>query len=175
MAVLGAAGGVAGCLGDGGSSGGDGSDGGEDDTTATETPTEEPTATPTEKPTTTPTEAPMPTVTNETIETGLTDCMTGDQRASVSFEADRVVVNGAIQSPNPCHEAALESVEYDPDGDRLTVGVGVEDTGEGACQSCLGMVQYTAEIGFDVALPGHVTVEHVGSGGEATTITETSQ
>lgn len=174
MAALGGAGAVAGCLGDndGPGSGGDGNDGdaGEDGSDATTT------ATPTETPTSTPTEEPTPTVASEAIETEETDCMSEDQqRASVSFESDGITVDGAIQSPDPCHEATLETVAYDPDVDRLAVGVGVEDAADDACQTCLGIVQYEAEIGFESALPGHVTVEHVGSDGKATTITEASQ
>ena len=175
LAALGGAGAVAGCLGEsdnpgggGNENGGDGEDGGD------ATPTETPAATPTETPTATPTAEPTPTVASKDIETEETDCMTGDQKASVAFETDAVVVDGAIQSPDPCHEATLEVVEYDPDADRLTVGVGLKDEG-GGCMSCLGIVKYRAEIGFGGVLPGHVTVEHVGSNGEATTITEASQ
>jgi hypothetical protein len=175
LAALGGAGAVAGCLGESNSpGGGDGTDGdaGEDggDATSTETPT----ATSTETPTATPTEEPTPTVASETIETEETDCMTGDQTASVAFETDAVVVDGAIQSPDPCHEATLETVKYDPTADRLTVGVGLKDKG-GGCMSCLGIVKYRAEIGFEGVRPGHVTVEHVGNGGDATTITEASK
>ncbi|MFW5903539.1 MAG: hypothetical protein ACOCS7_02245 [Halolamina sp.] len=171
MGALGGAGAVAGCLGEGGSPGGggdeDGGAGGDGDDTPTATATETPTATPTEEPT--------PTVANEAIETEETDCTSEEQQqASVSFESETVVVDGAIQSPDPCHEATLETVEYAPDADRLTVGVGLKDE-EGACESCLGIVKYRAEIGFDAALPGHVTVEHVGSDGEATTVAEASE
>ncbi|MFT4932812.1 MAG: hypothetical protein ACI91T_002712 [Natronomonas sp.] len=163
MAALGGGGALAGCLetipGSGDDDAGDG----------------ESTGTPTGNPTATPTEEPTPAVASETIETEGTDCMTGDQGASVSFETDRVVVDGKIQSPDPCHEATLETVEYDPDVDRLAVSVGVEAAGAEACQACLGVVEYRAEVGFDGTLPGHVTVEHVGADGEPTTITEASQ
>jgi hypothetical protein len=176
MAALGSAGAVAGCLGESNGPGGGGTEDGGDDggDGGDATPTETPTATPTETPTSTPTETPTPTVASEAIETEATDCLTGDQTAAVAFEADAVVVDGSIQSPDPCHEATLETVAYDPDADRLTVGVGVADEG-GACQSCLGVVEYRAEIDFEGALPGHVTVEHVGPNGKASAITEASR
>ncbi|MFT4958179.1 MAG: hypothetical protein ACI9EZ_001500 [Halobacteriales archaeon] len=34
------------------------------------------------------------------------------------------------------------------------------------------MVNYQVTVGFDNATPGNVTVEHVGTNGEATTVTE---
>ena len=163
LAALGGAGAVAGCLETIPGSGDDDADDGE----STGAPTGYPTATPTQEPT--------PAVASETIETERTDCMTGEQGSSVSFGTDRVVVDGKIRSPDPCHEATLETVEYDPDTDRLTVGVGVEAAGADACEACLGVVEYRAEVGFDGTLPGHVTVAHVGADGESTTVTEASR
>lgn len=170
MAALGGAGAMAGCL----SESDDGSDspggGGDETDDATTTATEEPDeATTTPTPTETP--EPTPAVASESIKTRGSRCKQGDVQASVTFETETLEVEGAIQSPDPCHEATLETVEYNPDADQLTVRVGLKDEGD-ACQSCLGMVNYEVSVGFDYGIPGQVMVKHVGTNGEATTVTE---
>ncbi|MFQ3294462.1 MAG: hypothetical protein ACI9PP_000921 [Halobacteriales archaeon] len=177
MAALGGAGAVAGCLSESDSPGGGGNES-DDRTTTAPDESDDATSTPTEEsedvsstPTATETPEPAPAVNSESIETNGTRCKQGSEQATVGFETESVAVKGAIESPDPCHEATLETVEYDPDADQLTVRVGLKDE-DGACQSCLGMVNYQVTVGFDNATPGNVTVEHVGTNGEATTVTE---
>jgi hypothetical protein len=94
--------------------------------------------------------------------------------ATVTFDggSSTVSVDGSIMASDPCHVATVERAAV-ADG-TLTVVVGVEADDSGACQQCLGQVQYEARVAFADALPGTVEVQHA-SQGETTTVTTESR
>jgi len=113
-----------------------------------------------------------PTVESPTIETLGSDCAdepTSDT-ASVSFGDDQLSIDGRIQAPNPCHEATLETISETQNG--LTVVVGVEDVSDGDnCIQCVGSVEYSTTMRYDLVAPETVTVVHRSTGEERTVTT----
>lgn len=104
-----------------------------------------------------------PTVTDREFEVTSSSCGTGEQRADVAFDADVVVVTGAIAGANTCYTATLEAASYDEEADELTVAVASEDRSDGsACAQCIVDVEYEARVTFSGGLPGHVVVHHDG-------------
>lgn len=89
-----------------------------------------------------------------------------DDEACVRFTDSRenVIVDGAIRTPSPCHELALEpeSVESATDDSardvlEITVAVGRQSA---VCVQCLGVVEYTASIAVGDRRPDRVAVVH---------------
>lgn len=89
------------------------------------------------------------------------DCASSSegQDATVSFEGERVVVDGTIATATPCRVVEIEGTDYGEKGERLTVAIGTSPSDE-VCQQCLGAVGYEATIEFEYDLPGEVVVEH---------------
>lgn len=81
------------------------------------------------------------------------------QAATVSFDGERVVVDGAIATATPCRVVEIERVDYGEKQNRLTVEIGTSPSDE-VCQQCLGTVRYAATIDFEHDLPGEIVVEH---------------
>lgn len=78
-----------------------------------------------------------PAIESRAIKTTSTDCLqdtqspTANQSATIEFDSGMLLVTGVIKSPDPCHEATIESMPYDTSADALTLVVGVaEETSE---------------------------------------------
>lgn len=165
VAALGTAGALAGCVsqlddGDSNSGGGGanpddgGGDGGGDGGTTTTPPT--------------------PSIAGAEFVDAKAGCGEGNE-AEISFDdgALAVEVVGTLTASDPCHHPEFVETSYDPEGDELTVVVGVTpDESADMCTQCLAAVDYEAVVRFDGALPGSVSVGHVGMGDEGTVATE---
>lgn len=170
--------GLAGCTGAGGGPGG---------STATETaspsPSPEPSQTPSPTSTPTATEPAPPSGDWQTTEIdGGTvrlrvvnrECGQGTDAATVTFEDDRVRVNGTLSGSNTCATATLADAELADGTLTLTIeSVQEETTGTPACGQCIVNIDY--RVKFDPAddLPQSVTVVHIGTDGR-TTVAETA-
>lgn len=74
-------------------------------------------------------------------------------------------MTGVIRSPDPCHEATIESITYDAGADALTFVGGVAEKTSEACIQCTGSVKYEARITVSDGFTGRVIVKHrIGSG-----------
>lgn len=113
-----------------------------------------------------------PEMTTRSISTTNTDCRSSDdpETASVSFDADQVDLTGVVTAPDPCHEAAFESVRYDESELVIVVTLSSSD---GACMECEGIVEYEGSVGFDGGVPETVSVKHE-SRNETRTVTTAS-
>ncbi|WP_226005213.1 hypothetical protein [Natrinema salinisoli] len=87
-----------------------------------------------------------------------------DQDALVTITAAGVELSGSIESPTPCYDAALSTIEF-VSASELAVTVGLEAQG-GVCRDCLGRVDYTATIEIEGTIPETVTVTHDAADGE---------
>jgi hypothetical protein len=117
----------------------------------------------------TPTDEPSPRITDTTFDARDGECATDAERADVRFDGDAVRVDGRLETPTPCHGAALADATLAGDGDRLVVAVRTTDPPSGACVQCVGAVPYEATVRFAGVLPAEVRVEHDG---EAVTTVE---
>jgi hypothetical protein len=163
-----AVGAVAGCLSDPGE-GGSGDDAAETNDTM-ETDSEETTSDRTTEQGTT--RSGPPEMTARSISTTNTDCRSSEdpETASVSFGSDQVDLSGVVTAPDPCHEAAFESVGYD---ESELVVVAALSSSDGACMECEGIVEYEGSVGFDSGVPETVVVKHE-SRNETRTVTTAS-
>jgi len=130
--------------GDGGDAPADGSDRGKDDRPDSAGPATE--------------------LTGRRVETRSQICLDGDSevpRAAVTREGSETIVDGAAQTPDPCHEAAFERVAYDADAGALTVDLTFE-SGASVCKQCVGVVEYRCVFEFADGLPERVVVRHDG-------------
>jgi hypothetical protein len=111
----------------------------------------------------------FPKLSGTTIDSGTGTCGEADD-ATVSFADGRVVVDGSLRSPDPCHRATLAAVSYDDDA--LIVTVAPRSTGSTttACQQCVATVPYTARAAFDVSYPNTVRVVHRSADGSSRTV-----
>jgi hypothetical protein len=112
-----------------------------------------------------PDEGPIEQASIETVDTG---CGSGDEAITIDFDDGEVGVTGVVSTPNPCHEAVLDSVTVEDD--HLSVVVAPRSTlQEGdVCVQCIGAIEYEARIvPSDVSAVETVTVEHA-SGIEST-------
>ncbi len=103
-------------------------------------------------------------LTGRRVETRSQDCLEGDSevsRAAVTREGSETIVDGAAQTPDPCHEAAFERVAYDADAGVLTVDLTFEST-KSICKQCVGVVEYRCVFEFAGGLPERVVVRHDG-------------
>jgi hypothetical protein len=112
-----------------------------------------------------PDKGPIEQASIETVDTG---CGSGDEAITIDFDDGEVGVTGVVSTPNPCHEAVLDSVTVEDD--HLSVVVAPRSTlQEGdVCVQCIGAIEYEARIvPSDVSAVETVTVEHA-SGTEST-------
>lgn len=170
------AGGLAGC----GGAGVDGSDGNGTDPTDSATTTTAETRTTTEAEggddaaATTTTSSP-PSMGTPELTAGGSDCLSGEEHATVTFGDGSVTVEGTVAAPNPCHEPELSASSYDEEGDELSLTVAAveEPESERVCAACVGGIEYTLTVPFENGLPGGVTVTHDGI--ETGTVAEASR
>lgn len=156
--AIGIAGLVAGCTGQRQAPSG-GGDGGDDETTTTTT-----------------TEPPVSIASKRVVESGGTCGQ--ENRASVTFEDGKVVVEGAIPVNDPCYKAEIASSTFDDSSGALEVTMAPVATESDVCQQCLGKVVYEAEITFSNGNAKKVTVSHEGMDGTsevATAMAEDTQ
>ncbi|MFC4550972.1 MULTISPECIES: twin-arginine translocation signal domain-containing protein [Halorussus] len=106
-----------------------------------------------------------PNVAETSIAVGEGECGT-ENRASVSYEGDRVRVDGVVRAPTPNSKVELAAANYDGQSGTLTVRVRATsaDSGEGASVQCVGAIPYEATVRFERALPESVVVVHESSG-----------
>lgn len=102
-----------------------------------------------------------------------------EHSASVTFGSqDRVLLRGAVRTPNPRTPITLADASYDKDADTLTVRVKAEqsesDSSSGAGTQCVGEVPYEAEVTFENDFPGTVVVVHE-SNDESVEVTKQSR
>lgn len=109
---------------------------------------------------------PPPAVAESQLEVTETGCAGGDQEApTVRAREETLQISGTIQVPNPCHEAAIERVDYTGETDTLSVRITqTEPPGDQACIECVGAVEYEAELELMNGYPGTVVVEHAHFG-----------
>lgn len=100
-------------------------------------------------------------VTAHSVETTASGCLSGDEQSTHDIRRDReagtVRILGTLVTPTPCHDATVESIEYDTDTETLTVVVGSTRTEE-ACLECVGLVEYEATIDVSGGVPESVDV-----------------
>ncbi|WP_224332801.1 hypothetical protein [Haloprofundus halobius] len=96
--------------------------------------------------------------------------------ATVSRDGDTVVVEGCIRGRNGCSEAVLDSAEYDPSDDRLSVVVATEEERDEdeACTQALVSRGYELRVVFEDGTPGTVDVVHDGADGQTTVTSSTA-
>ena len=109
-----------------------------------------------------------PTLATTSFEVVATDSGTASASPSVCIERDpkAVVVTGTITGNNGCVTAALETVAYNADTDRLTLDVVTKrraGTEGQACTQQLVGIAYEARCTFEDALPSAVAVTHDGA------------
>lgn len=106
-----------------------------------------------------------PEITSTSIESGQAEG-NDDDGYSVSKEDLTIRIDGRITAPTPCHEAAIESADYEDE--ELSVTVGTEDTSDPdeACQQVITQLSYNATIEFVGEAPetDAVSVTHRGAG-----------
>ncbi len=167
-AALGAAGALAGCISesDDGGDGGSNPNGGDGGSNQDDGDGSEPNGT-----TTTPV---TPSVAGSEFLDSAAGCGEGND-AEISFDEGALVVaiSGTLTAPDPCHNPEFAEASYDVDADELSVGVRpVEDESVDMCTECVAKMEYDAEVRFEGALPGSVSVSHIGMGGGETVATE---
>jgi len=109
-----------------------------------------------------------PELVDATMEQADGTCGDGD-RATLTFEDERVNVSGTHRTPTPCHDLTLSSVELRDDeetgDDTLLVTVGVA-TRQRECPDCVGTVPYEVTVDLKNDYPSSVRVTHTGPTGE---------
>ena len=141
---------------------------------------EEPTTTDAETPTATtpaPTTTPPPSLSGREITVTGSQCGSGEDSATVTFDADAmtVTIEGVIGASDPCHVAEIGAAEYEVATETLTLTVvAVDNTEPGeTCASCVGDVSYSVTARFRQRLPARVVVDHDGL--NSGTITEATR
>ena len=107
---------------------------------------------------------PSPSVAETAFSAEQGNCGTEDS-ASVTFDRERVSVEGAVRTPTPQWTLELAAAEYDADANRLAVRVRAtksETAGPGV--QCVAEVPYEATVGFESGLPSEVVVVHEANG-----------
>ncbi|WP_266075043.1 hypothetical protein [Haladaptatus caseinilyticus] len=140
---------LAGCLSQGSSPGGSGPDDGSGNESTT---------------TTKETTQPKPTLQNRSLTVVNAGCASGTaDESSVAFKEskNKLVVRGTVQTSDPCYVAKLGKVNYDRDAETIDITVQAKKKkGVGACQQCLGAIEYESTFVFDSGVPKSVTVSH---------------
>ena len=81
--------------------------------------------------------------TTQTCHSGETESEASEESIPVS---DRIVrFSGSMTTPNPCHEAVIESIERDGETVVVTVGSEWPDDVE-MCMSCLGYIEFEGVV-----------------------------
>ena len=104
-----------------------------------------------------------PTSGEPSIETQDAGCLSGERERNVvvSRTESGISIEGAMQTPNPCHKAVLGGVTVE--NGQLTVDVSAESTlsEDEACTQCVGEVLYTVDVPLSNADSlSRVTVTH---------------
>lgn len=76
--------------------------------------------------------------------------------------ASRLVLDGTISAPDPCHTAELGEVRYDADADEVRIAVATREEEDGICAQCIAEIQYRSVVSFADGLPERVVVVHDG-------------
>ncbi|AUG48916.1 hypothetical protein BVU17_13420 [Haloarcula taiwanensis] len=95
--------------------------------------------------------------------------------ATVTFDGDRVVVEGTIWGADGCKTADLTDATYDSGSNELSIGVGpteMTDAGD-MCTQAIMEIDYRATVTFANGLPGTVVVSHDTGDGQSTVTTAT--
>jgi hypothetical protein len=127
-----------------------------------------------------PTESPTPGGEGDWLQiTARSFTRTGDasdpgESASVAFDGDSVRVSGVVSGKNGCMRASLKAVEYDPEGDELSVRVETVREGGDVCTQQTAYRGYKAIVEFAGGLPASVVVEHE-SMGEVRVVTDVTR
>ncbi|MFA9503459.1 hypothetical protein ACERIM_11870 [Natrinema sp. H-ect1] len=105
---------------------------------------------------------PVPDVADASLAVDGRECAgrTDGDDATVEFENERVLVEGSIRIPTPCHTLELSDVTYDDGRDLLVVTVAVGEQEAETCVDCLGTADYEAGIDLEGRYPGRVAVVH---------------
>lgn len=92
-------------------------------------------------------------------------CLTSGETAgdaSVSFEDDRVVVTGSIQTQDPCYRAFVAASSYEEGVYEVAIEAHERTDENGdpvVCQQCVGILEYDS-VTFFGDLPDRVVVKH---------------
>jgi len=87
--------------------------------------------------------------------------------ATISTDADAVVVEGCIVGKDGCQRPVLESATYHTEKNELGVRVITEAPSDAeACTQALTELPYRVTVTFENGLPGTTTVVHDGVDGE---------
>ena len=111
----------------------------------------------------TPVDRPTTPVLKPSFTVASRNCGQGEDRASVSFAADTVGVNGVIGGSNTCESAALDSVTMTDGTLRVAIVTVMPETGTPACGQCLTDIEYQLEVQYTGPGPDEVVVRHDGS------------
>lgn len=106
---------------------------------------------------------PDPELGGVSVSSGEGDCGSVD-RATVAFDERAVRVDGAMRTPDPCHDVTVRAADYDRSTD--TLGLVLEAVSEGGgCVDCVGEVPYEASAAFANDYPREVVVRHASMQG----------
>ncbi|OAQ52518.1 hypothetical protein HTG_12915 [Natrinema mahii] len=105
---------------------------------------------------------PVPEVTDASLAVGDRACAgrTDGDDATVEFENERVLVEGSIRIPTPCHTLELADATYHETRDLLAVNVAVGKQEAETCIDCLGAADYEARVDLEGRYPAQVAVFH---------------
>ena len=107
-------------------------------------------------------DCPGPQVADTEFSVGQGECGT-ENSASVSFDAERVRIEGTVRTPTPQSDLSLGDASYDEQSGTLALRVretGADDPEPGV--QCVGSVPYEASVEFEYDLPDEVAVVHEG-------------
>lgn len=88
-------------------------------------------------------------------------CGSDDDSATVTVDGRVVTITGTAVTPNPCYDARLGTTTCEADTLRVNVET-VEANGGDPCVSCLGNIEYEAELQVEGDRPDRVVVAHDG-------------
>jgi len=90
----------------------------------------------------------------------------GDPTATVTYDGERVRVDGTFVASNPCYDLAVANASYGNERRTATVVVDATAPEDQACADCVGAIDYTATVAFDRDLPDHVVLRHRTADGD---------
>lgn len=99
---------------------------------------------------------------NSSFEVVSTECGTGKDKSSASFETNSLRVSGTITGADACHTAKLKRVLCE--GETFTVSVQTyKPKNNDPCSMCVTDIEYEAAFTFENGLPQQIVVRHDGS------------